>query len=575
MSTRALGLRTQILAVLGVAILPLTLLGIWLTTSGVRSGERLLRDHLEASADRYADVVSERWEYRQGDIALLAGNAATLRAVVGDSIDARDREFLDKLAEDLSQTIPSIELRDTAGRVRWSSSSALRASVRAEAAGDAIPTPTGPTIQLRRAVLDESAVQAGQLTVDVSVNALAPSDSARPLVPGGQAAVRIHATKMMLIPLRPATRYPVGDRATILGAEWLVVHRTLDGPGLDIAVGAPVAPYVAPFKSATRVGVAALAAVFIIALVAALVLTARLTRPLEELATASEAVTRGNLDRRTSPSGPTEVRRVGTAFNAMTENLRATLDELSRRSALAAVGEFATSLSHDMRNALTSVRLDLERAERMRIDEPGSRKLVERALGSVTRLEIHLNGALQVARAGRIPAAEVDVREPIRDAADAVTGTLAALPASIDIDLPDDPLLVRGSATGLLQVFANLLFNAAQALQSGGRILVAARTRDTMVEVLIADNGCGFSEELLASVSRPFVSSKPNGSGLGLPIARRIIAEHGGSLEIESATGEGTVVRVRLPCLNESSNAVERSVPIPARQQSTEPAVKT
>ena len=117
MSAKATGLRTQILAVLGVAILPLTLLGIWLTTSGVRSGERLLRDHLEASADRYAAVVSERWEYRQGDIALLAGNAATLRAVAGDSLDANDREFLDNLANGLSRTIPSIEIRDEAGKL--------------------------------------------------------------------------------------------------------------------------------------------------------------------------------------------------------------------------------------------------------------------------------------------------------------------------------------------------------------------------------------------------------------------------------------------------------------------------
>jgi signal transduction histidine kinase len=576
MSARTVGLRTQILAVvLGVAILPLALLAVWLTTSGVRSGERLLRDHLQASADRYAAVVNERWEYRQGDISLLAGNAATLRAVTRDSLDANDRHFLDNLADDLSQTIPSIEIRDVADRVRWSSSSRSRSSLRSEAGAVATPAQAVPVIQLHRPVLDESGVRIGQVTVEISIAALAPADSARPLVTGAQAAVRIHPTQVMLVPLRPAARYPVGERAVIGGVDWLVVHRTLDGPGLDIAIGAPLGPYVAPFKSATRVGIAALVAVFIIALIAALLLTARMTRPLEELATASEAVTQGNLDRRTSPSGPTEVRRVGTAFNAMTENLRTTLDELSRRSALAAVGEFATSLSHDMRNALTSVRLDLERAERMRIDEPAPRKLLERALGSVTRLETLLNGALQVARAGRIPAAEVDVSGPIREAADAVMGTLGAISGSLEIDLADDALIVRGSAAGLQQVFANLLFNAANALQPGGRILVAGRSRDEMVEVLIADNGCGFSEEMLAPVSGPFVSSKPNGSGLGLPIARRIVAEHGGTLEIESATGEGTVVRVRLPRLNESSSDVERSVALPARQHSTGPALKT
>ena len=248
--------------------------------------------------------------------------------------------------------------------------------------------------------------------------------------------------------------------------------------------------------------------------------------------------------------------------------------QLSHRSALAAVGEFATSLSHDVRNALTSVRLDLERAERMRISESAPRQLVERALGSVTRLETVVTGALQVARAGQTPAAEVDVSAPIRDAADAVTGAMSAIPATLEIEMSDEPLVVRGSAIGLQQVFANLLFNAAQALQPGGRVLVAGRSRAGMVEVLIADNGCGIGEETLASLSGPFVSSKPNGSGLGLPIARRIVAEHGGTLEIESAAGEGTIVRVRLPQWNVSSTHVERYVPSDGGHQPTEPVLK-
>ena len=192
MSARAMGLRTQILAVLGVAILPLTLLGIWLTTSGVRSGEQLLRDHLEASADRYAAVVTERWEYRQGDIALLAGNAATLRALAGDSLEADDREFLDNLADGLSQTIPSIEIRDVAGRVRWSSTSAARGTQRPAVAGGASPAPVAPVHEVQRPVLDSSGTRVGQVIVELSVDALGPADSARPLVPGGQAAVRIH-----------------------------------------------------------------------------------------------------------------------------------------------------------------------------------------------------------------------------------------------------------------------------------------------------------------------------------------------------------------------------------------------
>jgi signal transduction histidine kinase len=91
-----------------------------------------------------------------------------------------------------------------------------------------------------------------------------------------------------------------------------------------------------------------------------------------------------------------------------------------------------------------------------------------------------------------------------------------------------------------------------------------------MVEVLIADNGCGIGDELMASLSRPFTSSKANGSGLGLPIARRIVEEHGGTLDMESAEGEGTVVRVKLPGLNESSADTERVVHTASAKQLVE-----
>jgi signal transduction histidine kinase len=93
-----------------------------------------------------------------------------------------------------------------------------------------------------------------------------------------------------------------------------------------------------------------------------------------------------------------------------------------------------------------------------------------------------------------------------------------------------------------------------------------------MVEEIVSDNGCGIGEEYLASLSEPFVSSKPNGSGLGLPIARRIVGEHGGTLDIESAAGEGTIVRVRLPRLNESSGAIERNVLSSRERKHSEPA---
>jgi signal transduction histidine kinase len=562
MTARSVGLRTQILAVLlGVAILPLGLLGLWLTSSGVRSGEDLLRDHLNASADRYAAVVRGRWEHRRGDIALVTGNDATVRAVTRDSLAPADREFLNELGNGLARALPTIELRDLQGRLRWSSTPASRAAARERVQEPTGAAATGPTLRQRRPIVNETGARVGEATIDVALSAFAPGDSARPLVPGGQAAIRVSATQGVLVPLHPGVNYPVRDTTTVGTETWFVVHRTIDEPGIDVAIGAPLTPYVVRFRAAAMYGTATLVAVTIVAVIAALVLTRRMMRPLEGLAAASDAVTQGDLERRATTGGPTEVRRVGAAFNAMTENLRATLDELSRRNALAAVGEFATSLSHDVRNALTSIRVDLERAARRGITEPVADDLVDRALNNVSRLEATVTGAVQVARAGYAPPADLDLRDAVLAAAETVAGTFSAIPATLELALGDRAVPVRGSPTALQQVFANLLFNAAQALEPDGRAVVGAECGKDFVEITIADTGGGIDDAAMANLSRPYYSSKPDGHGLGLPIARRIVASHGGALTIESVPGKGTSVTVRLPTLNGSSSAIERVMP--------------
>jgi two-component system OmpR family sensor kinase len=185
-------------------------------------------------------------------------------------------------------------------------------------------------------------------------------------------------------------------------------------------------------------------------------LATQATRPLEQLAVASDAVTEGKLDQRVTIGGPAEVRRVGGAFNLMTENLRATMDALSRRSAMAAVGEFAASLSHDVRNALTSIRVDLDRLSMRELGDPVAMSLVNRAVNSVSRLETAVTGALRVARRGQAPLKDVDLRVPIRAAAgsgSAARGGASRAPRS---ELPADPIRVRGDEAALQQLFANL-----------------------------------------------------------------------------------------------------------------------
>jgi signal transduction histidine kinase len=558
--TRALGLRTQILLMLlGAAILPLALLGLWLTSSAKRAGEQLLQNHLEESADRFAAAVRTRWEYRRADIALIAENEATRRIIAGTARTTEDSVFLTTLVAGLKSTIPVIELRDSAGLRRWvSNATSLPASPGAGRGRGGGPP---PTVRIETPILDDAGGRIGTAITSIALAALIPPDSARPLVPGARVGVRDGATAAVGVPMMPSTPFPADSgRARVEGEGWRVASRRMAQPPLEIAIGAPVAPYVAPFEGAARIGIIALLAVGLAAVALTLVLATRATRPLRDLATASDAVTRGRLDPRVTIAGPSEVRHVGAAFNTMTEHLRRTLDELSRRSALAAVGEFATSLSHDVRNALTAIKVDLERAGNRGIDDPVTDGLVARALNNVGRLETVVAGALRVARRGHAPPIEIDLRVPLREAADSARGAFAAIPASLDVMVPDEPVPVRGDAAALQQMFANLLFNAAQALRPGGQASASVETYGDRVEVKIRDSGVGMSTADLEKLSTPFFSTKPSGTGLGLPIARQIAAAHGGELTIESDVTRGTLLRVRLPLLNDSFSDSEQII---------------
>jgi signal transduction histidine kinase len=243
-----------------------------------------------------------------------------------------------------------------------------------------------------------------------------------------------------------------------------------------------------------------------------------------------------------------EVGRVGRAFNAMTESLQRTLQKLSQRQALAAVGEFASGLAHEVRNPLTSVRLDMQQIEEELPEGSSARNLVKRALGEIDRVNRSVTGALRVARSGTVTLRTVDLRGPVKAAAHAAEPEMRSRAAELSLQFPyDGPLWVKGDAVALEQLLLNLLLNAAQAVDSGGEVLVEVKVDGDLAKVGVSDTGRGIPEEDMDRISEPFFSTRPEGTGLGLAIAQRIAQAHGRELEFESPPGRGTKVRMYLP----------------------------
>jgi two-component system sensor histidine kinase AtoS len=540
-----------LLVVLFAAVVPLALIGVWLTRSVVRAGERLLRSELDQSLEKIAAPVATRWSYRRGDLELLVNNEVSTRAFVAGAsaaMPAADSAYFAQLFSSVAQTIPAFEYRDAGGHVRWSSPAPPVDTM--DARGQRVaPSAMGPTMTVRLPIAEaRGGGSPGLLIAHVSIDAVIPIDTSLRLPNGARLQVVQRATQRTLLPAFAPDSLMGRSRFTVNAAEWLAVHRSLAEPEINLILAAPLGAYVQPFQRAARTGAVTLAVVALLALLFSTVLTTRLTSSLEKLAVAADAVAGGDLEHRVDGSGADEVGRVAAAFNSMMENLRRTLGELAQRQALAAVGEYAASLAHEVRNGLTAIRVDLQHAEEKTSADMPSRLLLARVLENVKRLDGTVSASLRVARGGRAPRRRIDLLPVLRSAGQSADGAFAERGTLLTSMAPDGAAVwVFGDAMALEQLFLNLLLNSAQALERGGRATVAADIEGAEVRVLVADTGVGISPEDLEHALDPFFSTKPDGTGLGLPIAHQIAVAHGGSLRIESVTGEGTRVEVRLP----------------------------
>jgi hypothetical protein len=194
------------------------------------------------------------------------------------------------------------------------------------------------------------------------------------------------------------------------------------------------------------------------------------------------------------------------------------------------------------------MRLDLQRVEEAPRDHELVETTVPRVLRLVDRLDRAVTGALRVSRGrGAADRGDVQLGSLLELAAQSARPEFELRGATLSLDLaPTIPPLVADAAA-LEQVFVNLFVNAAHALEPGGTARVSVSSDSRRILITVADNGVGMNQTRLSEIVRPFNSSKRDGTGLGLKVARRIVESHRGVLSLESVAGEGTRVTVDLP----------------------------
>lgn len=222
--------------------------------------------------------------------------------------------------------------------------------------------------------------------------------------------------------------------------------------------------------------------------------------------------------------------------------------EVRTNEKLAAVGEMAAHLAHEIRNPLGSIRGSAQVLAR----EPGFSEESGRLLTIISReskrLSDTLNQFLFQARSTGRPRDPVDLRPLLEEAVTLLrNGTEIGPEHSVLLDVDDGPHLCLADPDQITQVFWNLARNALEAMPDGGVLDVRLRRVGAELVFTVRDQGRGMAREEQRRIFEPFQSSSPMGTGLGLAIVYRIVREHGGDIRVRSALAEGTEVEVRLP----------------------------
>ncbi len=232
---------------------------------------------------------------------------------------------------------------------------------------------------------------------------------------------------------------------------------------------------------------------------------------------------------------------------AVAERLHQQQRELLRAEQLAAVGQLAASVAHEVRNPLTAVKLLVEAALRSHNRKPLTGEDLQVIHGEVARLEQTVQQLLDFARPPAPQRSRCDLREVVGQALDLVRTRARQQEVETACRCPAVPVPAEVDRGQWHTVLVNLFLNALDAMPRGGRLEVALEAARDGVCLRVSDTGSGIPPEMQGRLFTPFASSKPTGTGLGLSISRRIVEEHGGRLVAENRPGGGACFTITLP----------------------------
>jgi len=298
----------------------------------------------------------------------------------------------------------------------------------------------------------------------------------------------------------------------------------------------------------------------LVAVGAALVMV-RTLRPLNVLREHTRQIAGGDYARRTGIASRDEIGDLAREFDAMASAIEEREHKLIRSERLATVGRMAAHITHEIRNPLASLGLNVELlGDEVGADNQEARKLVTSIGKEVDRLSDITETYLRFVRLPKPKLEREDLGAIATSVLEFAGGELALAGITWTIDIEPGLPEVFADESQLRQALLNLLRNAKEAMPSGGRILLAVGRADNAIDgnvrLVLADSGQGIAPENLVNIFEPFFSTKAKGTGLGLALVQQIVGEHGGRIEVDCPPGGGTRFTILLPVAKPPAEAV-------------------
>jgi signal transduction histidine kinase len=218
---------------------------------------------------------------------------------------------------------------------------------------------------------------------------------------------------------------------------------------------------------------------------------------------------------------------------------------------LAALGQFAAAIAHDIRTPLTSISLNVQILRRKLQLSDDDREHLDIALEELARLDRSVGEILDFAKPVKLTSQQIDVGELIEAAAKGLFTVLSEKGVALELEPGPNgreaTMTVHGDPQRLRQVLVNLLDNAADASARGAKVTLRASGDAEHVAIEIEDHGRGIGADDLPKIFDPFFTTRPDGTGLGLAICHKVVRAHGGDIKVRSVPGAGSTFTVVLP----------------------------